>query len=89
MLKVKVVQVNKGQKNGNFIHKLVSERSVTILGIEKKAKVTYYVSLPTAAPINSEHEIDLNKFIINEYPYEFINDQGEEVRILTKWLSIK
>ena len=90
MLKVKVIQVNQGKINKNFVHKLVSEKTVSILGIEKKAKVTYYVSLPSAAPVGSEHEIDLDKFIINEYPYEFIDDKtGEEVKIMTKWLSIK
>lgn len=86
MLRVKVASVGNKTTNGNFIHKIVSEKKVTVLGIEKINKITYYVALPAAAKVGSEHEINLDLFNVVERPFE-VPDTGEV--IMLKWLHIK
>lgn len=86
MLNVKVESVSKKTSNGNFIHKVVSSKSVIVLGIEKVAKVTYYVALTSAAKVGSTHELDLSMFTIMERPYEL--PDTKEV-IMLKWLHLK
>lgn len=86
MLNVKVVHVGKKTTNNNFITKIVSEKKVIVVGIEKIAKITYYVALPSAPAVGSTHELDLDLFTIVERPFDLPNGEGT---IMLKWLHIK
>lgn len=92
VIKVKVAEIlNKGQKtsNGNFLVKITNERSVSMLGVTKVAKMTYYVALPAKPKVDSEHELDLDLFNVVERPYDRVDDDGVVTTLMLKWLHIK
>lgn len=87
MQKVKLVQVGKETSNKNFIHKIVVDKSVEVLGVTKIAKLTYYIALPAIAGVEgTEYELDFNLFSITERPFAH-PETGEQ--LMLKWLHIK
>lgn len=93
LIDVKVEEILNGGKktsSGNFLVKLVSEKTVKVLGIEKVAKLTYYIALPAAPKVGLTDKIELDKFNIVERPYERVDDKtGEVTTFLLKWLHVK
>ena len=92
-MKVKVSKVSATpSKNGNFIHTVKTEgKKVNVLGVEKQSgALTYFIALPSAVAVGSEHEIDMAQFRVEERPYE-VADQvtGEVQTLMLKWLHIK
>jgi len=92
-MKVTVSKVSAtASKNGNFIHTVKTEgKKVSVLGIEKTSgALTYFIALPSAAPLNSQHELDMDQFSVTERPYEVADrETGELTTIMLKWLHIK
>ena len=92
-MKVKVSKVSATpSKNGNYIHTVKTEgKKVNVLGIEKlSGALTYFIALPAAAAVGSEHEIDMAQFRVEERPYDVADPTTGEVQTLQlKWLHIK
>lgn len=93
LLKVKVSKVSTTpSKNGNYIHTVKTEgKKVNVLGVEKvSGALTYFVALPSAVAVGTEHDIDMDQFRIEERPYEVADAATGEVQTLQlKWLHIK
>jgi hypothetical protein len=92
-MKVKVNKVSsKPSKNGNYIHTVKTEgKTVKVLGVDKTSgQLTYFIALPSAVAVGSEHELDMDQFTVTERPYT-VKDQttGENVTLQLKWLHIK
>ena len=94
-IKVKISKISAKTKNGNYLHTLKTEGvQHTVLGkTVTTGKRTYFLALQESAVLNSEHEIDLDKFNITTR--EMVDDQGEVRKgdngkpIMLKWLNFK
>ena len=93
LLKVKVSKVSAtASTNGNFIHTVKTEgKKVVVLGQEKTSgALTYFIALPAATAVGTEHEIDMDLFSVTERPYEVADPAtGEAQTLILKWLHIK
>ena len=91
-IKITVSKVSEKTTNGNFIHTLKSDGTVTkVFGQDCIGNgLTYFVALKGPAKINSSEIIDLDRFDIVERPLETTDDEtGEQKTILLKWLYPK
>lgn len=88
-MQVTIVSIGEKTTNNNFIHKVVAERSATVLGITKTAKTTFYVALPSAAKVKSKHELDLNMFEIKERAFTLPDGPNKGQEVMLKWLHLK
>ena len=72
--KFKVISCN-ANKSGGFVWKLQTTAMVTVFGINKTVKRTYYLGgMPQAINVGVELEEDINKFEIKEYPTAMIKN---------------
>jgi hypothetical protein len=92
-IKVKVHRVSaEASKRGNFIPTVKTEgKTVKVLGVDKvSSQLTYFIALPSAVPVGSEHEIDMDLFTITERPYTVKDTVTGEMKTLElKWLHVK
>jgi len=92
-IKVTVSKVSsKPSKNGNYIHTVKTEgKTVNALGVDKvSGQLTYFIALPKAVKVGSEHELDMDQFRVEERPYEVADTTtGEMQKLMLKWLHIK
>jgi hypothetical protein len=92
-MKVKVSKVSKkASRHGNFIHTVKTEgKTVKVLGVDKTSgQLTYFIALPSAVAVGSEHELDMDLFTVTERPYTVTDTiTGEETTLQLKWLHIK
>lgn len=76
---------------GRFILKMnadtepIKEGFITKVG----SKRTYYTSNDTAVKEGTTADIDLGKFEVREFPYEFTDEAGNEQVANLKWLCSK
>lgn len=93
IIKVKVAKVSaQPTTNGNYIHTVKTEgKKEVVFGVEKPAsQLTYFIALPSAVPVGTEDNLDLDKFRVEERPYEVADqDTGEMKTLMLKWLHIK
>ncbi len=90
MLKVKVISVSKKTKFNNFLVKIANERTVTVLGVPKTVRETFFIWLDQAVPANSEHDLDMNMFDVVVQPFN-TKDRvtGDAITINLKYLNLK
>lgn len=93
LLKVKVAKVSaKPSTNGNYIHTIKTEgKTINVMGVDKTSgQLTYFIALPQAVPVGTEHEIDMSLFRVEERPFEVANESTGEIQtLMLKWLHIK
>lgn len=85
-----VKQVNPNQSNG-FVTKLYNEvvQDCGVFG-QKTKRTTLYISGTAAPAVGDKVKLDLDLFVIKEYPYEFMDTtSGKMVTIECKWLHLK
>lgn len=88
MKKVFTVISSTESNNGTtFVWKLVTAEEVTVFGVKKSVKRTYYIGgMPVAAKVGDTISEDIRKFEIVERPYD--NPETGETMML-RWLHAK
>lgn len=93
LIKVTVAKVSaQPTSNGNYIHSVKTEgKKETVLGVEKSSsQLTYFIALPKPVAVGTTDNLDLDKFRVEERPYEVADtDTGEMKTLMLKWLHIK
>jgi hypothetical protein len=76
-------------KNGGFVVKLIALVQVSILGMVKESKQTFFIKLPNAVAVGTETDLNLAHFDVVERG--FIIPEGAEAgkEIFLKWLQNK
>ena len=86
MSKFKVISSNPSNEGKTFVTKIQGQKVVNVLGVNKVAQTTYYISLPSQVRVGEEFDVDLSLFTIAEHPFEH-PETGEIIQL--KWLHIK
>jgi hypothetical protein len=87
-MKVRITKVSaQASKNGNFIHTLKTEgKTVNVLGVNKTSgQLTYFLALPQAVKVGTEHEINMDEFRVEERPFTTPDNET----LMLKWLHIR
>ncbi len=85
----KVESSNPSNNGTTHVSKLVRETTVDLGILGKKVKKeTFYISAPNQLEKDSEIDLDMDLFRVEEYPYTFEDDNNEEVTIMCKWLHL-
>lgn len=86
-----VLGCNPSNEGKTFVWKLAVESKVSVFGVEKTVKRTYYIGgMPEQAEKGATFQENMDKFEIVERPFEVVDEQtGETTTVMLKWLHAK